>query len=97
MKGQDSGWSHNRHERKVRRRVLFEKSEVAHAASGSPVVTEMLVVPVAGDDSMLLNLSGAHGPYFTRNIVVRIASPPGTSPSPLLPALSSRMTILRVK
>ncbi|WP_156743268.1 enolase C-terminal domain-like protein [Occultella aeris] len=30
----------------------------------------MRVVPVAGRDSMLLNLSGAHGPYFTRNIVV---------------------------
>ncbi|HWL99815.1 MAG TPA: enolase C-terminal domain-like protein [Nocardioidaceae bacterium] len=28
------------------------------------------VVPVAGHDSMLLNLSGAHGPYFTRNIVI---------------------------
>ena len=28
------------------------------------------VVPVAGRDSMLLNLSGAHGPYFTRNIVI---------------------------
>ena len=27
------------------------------------------VVPVAGHDSMLLNLSGAHGPFFTRNIV----------------------------
>ena len=26
--------------------------------------------PVAGHDSMLLNLSGAHGPYFTRNIVL---------------------------
>ncbi len=38
--------------------------------SGSPEVTEMLVIPVAGHDSMLLNLSGAHGPYFTRNIVV---------------------------
>jgi glucarate dehydratase len=25
---------------------------------------------VAGHDSMLLNLSGAHGPYFTRNIVI---------------------------
>jgi glucarate dehydratase len=35
-----------------------------------PVVTAMRVVPVAGRDSMLLNLSGAHGPYFTRNIVV---------------------------
>ncbi|MGV3490236.1 MAG: enolase C-terminal domain-like protein [Devosia sp.] len=30
----------------------------------------MRVVPVAGRDSMLLNLSGAHGPFFTRNIVV---------------------------
>jgi glucarate dehydratase len=28
------------------------------------------VVPVAGRDSMLLNLSGAHGPFFTRNLVV---------------------------
>src|SRR5271157_5330018 len=33
-------------------------------------VTEMLVIPVAGHDSMLLNLSGAHGPLFTRNIVI---------------------------
>jgi glucarate dehydratase len=30
----------------------------------------MQVIPVAGHDSMLLNLSGAHGPFFTRNIVV---------------------------
>jgi glucarate dehydratase len=30
----------------------------------------MQVIPVAGHDSMLLNLSGAHGPYFTRNVVV---------------------------
>src|SRR5690348_17748727 len=35
-----------------------------------PVVTEMRVVPVAGHDSMLLNLSGAHGPFFTRNVVL---------------------------
>jgi glucarate dehydratase len=40
------------------------------AASRSPVVTELRVVPVAGRDSMLLNLSGAHGPWFTRNIVL---------------------------
>ena len=33
-------------------------------------VTRMRVIPVAGHDSMLLNLSGAHGPYFTRNIVI---------------------------
>ena len=36
----------------------------------APVVAEMHVVPVAGQDSMLLNLSGAHGPFFTRNIVL---------------------------
>ena len=30
----------------------------------------MRVVPVAGRDSMLLNLSGAHAPYFTRNLVI---------------------------
>ncbi|MFP4209916.1 MAG: enolase C-terminal domain-like protein [Alkalispirochaeta sp.] len=35
-----------------------------------PIVTEMRVVPVAGYDSMLLSLSGAHGPFFTRNIVI---------------------------
>lgn len=40
------------------------------ARTGAPVVTSMRVVPVAGQDSMLLNLSGAHGPYFTRNIVI---------------------------
>jgi glucarate dehydratase len=37
---------------------------------GAPVVSEMLVIPVAGEDSMLLNLSGAHSPLFTRNIVI---------------------------
>jgi glucarate dehydratase len=36
----------------------------------APIVTEMLVIPVAGHDSMLLNLSGAHGPFFTRNVVI---------------------------
>jgi glucarate dehydratase len=34
------------------------------------IITEMHVVPVAGYDSMLLNLSGAHGPFFTRNVVI---------------------------
>ena len=42
----------------------------ALAARGAPRVVSMRVVPVAGQDSLLLNLSGAHGPYFTRNIVV---------------------------
>lgn len=35
-----------------------------------PHVVDMRVIPVAGRDSMLLNLSGAHAPYFTRNIVI---------------------------
>jgi glucarate dehydratase len=30
----------------------------------------MRVIPVAGRDGMLLNLSGAHAPFFTRNLVV---------------------------
>ena len=36
----------------------------------TPVVTAMRVIPVAGQDSMLLNLSGAHAPYFTRNLLI---------------------------
>ena len=28
------------------------------------------MIPVAGHDGMLLNLSGAHGPFFTRNLVI---------------------------
>ena len=36
----------------------------------TPVVTEMEVIPVAGYDSMLMTLSGAHAPYFTRNLVI---------------------------
>jgi glucarate dehydratase len=36
----------------------------------TPLLTDLQVIPVAGYDSMLLNLSGAHGPYFTRNIVL---------------------------
>jgi glucarate dehydratase len=30
----------------------------------------MRVVPVAGRDGMLLNLSGAHAPFFTRNLLI---------------------------
>ncbi|MDJ0037276.1 glucarate dehydratase [Pantoea allii] len=36
----------------------------------TPKITAMQVIPVAGYDSMLLNLSGAHSPFFTRNIVI---------------------------
>ena len=38
--------------------------------TSAPRITTMRVIPVAGHDSMLLNLSGAHAPFFTRNIVV---------------------------
>jgi glucarate dehydratase len=36
----------------------------------APRITNMQVIPVAGHDSMLLNLSGSHGPFFTRNLVI---------------------------
>jgi len=36
----------------------------------TPLVRSLRVVPVAGRDGMLLNLSGAHAPFFTRNIVI---------------------------
>jgi glucarate dehydratase len=38
--------------------------------AGSPTIARVEVVPVAGHDSMLLNLSGAHAPFFTRNIAM---------------------------
>ena len=37
---------------------------------GTPIITDMKVIPVAGYDSALLTLSGCHAPYFTRNIVI---------------------------
>lgn len=33
-------------------------------------IVAVRVIPVAGQDSMLLNLSGAHAPFFTRNIAI---------------------------
>jgi glucarate dehydratase len=46
------------------------KQALSAGVSGAPVVTAMEVIPVAGRDSMLLNLSGAHAPFFTRNLVI---------------------------
>jgi len=40
------------------------------STASTPRVTELRVIPVAGHDGMLMNLSGAHGPFFTRNILV---------------------------
>ena len=36
----------------------------------TPTIQSLQVIPVAGRDSMLLNLSGAHGPFFTRNLLI---------------------------
>jgi len=38
--------------------------------NATPRITALQVIPVAGRDSMLLNLSGAHGPFFTRNLLI---------------------------
>ena len=40
------------------------------SSTSPPVITALRVIPVAGRDSMLLNLSGAHGPFFTRNLLI---------------------------
>ena len=40
------------------------------ASISTPLITALQVIPVAGRDSMLLNLSGAHGPFFTRNLLI---------------------------
>jgi glucarate dehydratase len=45
-------------------------STTSSQSHATPTVTGMRVIPVAGRDSMLLNLSGAHGPFFTRNVVL---------------------------
>ena len=54
----------------------------------SPVITDMKVIPVAGHDSMLLNIGGAHNAYFTRNIVV-LTQPAGfvKQPNSVMPML----------
>ena len=40
------------------------------STSSTPNITALRVIPVAGRDSMLMNLSGAHGPFFTRNLLI---------------------------
>jgi len=49
---------------------VIPQAQMASYSSSTPTITEMQVIPVAGHDSMLLNLSGAHAPFFTRNIVI---------------------------
>jgi len=36
----------------------------------TPTITDIEVIPVAGRDGMLMNLSGAHAPFFTRNVLL---------------------------
>jgi glucarate dehydratase len=38
--------------------------------SSTPTIADLRVIPVAGRDGMLLNLSGAHAPFFTRNLLI---------------------------
>ena len=49
---------------------MNDQSKKYLSCGSSPQVTSVEVIPVAGQDSMLLNLSGAHAPYFTRNVVI---------------------------
>lgn len=63
----------------------------------TPVVADYRVVPVAGRDSMLLNLSGAHGPFFTRNLVILTDSDgrTGVGEVPGGPAITDTLTAAR--
>ena len=38
--------------------------------ASTPTIQSLRAIPVAGRDGMLLNLSGAHAPFFTRNLLV---------------------------
>lgn len=45
-------------------------TDLKPSAAATPRITRVQVIPVAGHDGMLLNLSGAHGPFFTRNLLI---------------------------
>ena len=49
----------------IRRRFKRRENQMK-----TPAIVKMEVFPVAGRDCMELNLSGAHAPYFTRNVVI---------------------------
>ena len=68
-------------------------SSAQQRISGAPTITELRVIPVAGQDSMLLNLSGAHGPFFTRNIVILTDSAGNTGLGEVPGGESIRQTI----
>ena len=48
----------------------YETADRAAMKTDSPRVVSLRAIPVAGRDGMLLNLSGAHGPFFTRNLLI---------------------------
>jgi glucarate dehydratase len=50
--------------------ALDDLRDASMTTSSTPTITALRVIPVAGRDSMLLNLSGAHGPFFTRNLLI---------------------------
>ena len=60
-------------------KIISKGEKVMETKKGTPIVTEMQVIPVAGYDSMLMTLSGAHAPYFTRNIDI-LATKAGVDP-----------------
>jgi glucarate dehydratase len=45
-------------------------TDLKPSPAATPRITRVQVIPVAGHDGMLLNLSGAHGPFFTRNLLI---------------------------
>lgn len=61
----------------------------------APIVTKMEVIPVAGHDSMLLNLCGAHAAIFTRNLVILTDSSGNTGVGEVPGGDGIRMTLER--
>jgi glucarate dehydratase len=51
-------------------RPLDDHRDASMTTSSTPKISALRVIPVAGRDSMLMNLSGAHGPFFTRNLLI---------------------------
>ena len=49
-----------------------ENRHAQHAGTpvSTPVIQSLQAIAVAGRDGMLMNLSGAHGPFFTRNLLI---------------------------
>ena len=72
-------------------------NEQGGVGADTPSIVEMQVIPVAGHDSMLLNLAGAHGPFFVRNLVVLQDSAGRTGLGEVPGAEGIRQTLERVR